>query len=294
MARFNRMAIVEAYCAFADLNDGTDALTQVAWQARVAKVRDLYSIRTLARGDAENPTDAIESLGSLDEASRDAYVALSARLLGEPDDRDDETIAQAYVRANRKDGVEVHVSNNGDDPFQVDFTINDPVADAWANAHGSLGGGTWEGTGDPGFVYDSTCWHEDLVEDLQREGFDLDLSEYGEPDADDLRVMDHIHGTVATDDAPATEGCEACQNYGYRDGVKHLEELDAAREAAEEHAVAIAPELFAAALDVISHVGEWAQAMRGRALFSSRILMPRARWLPRAVYRRLTRASTTL
>jgi len=122
-------------------------------------------------------------------------------------------LADCYARAHAADGVTIVVTNSDDDPTRVDFTIQDRIANAWADRHGSLDGGTWEACDGEDFVYDSTYWHDDLFAELRKEGFRFDFSQYGEPDEHDLDVMRH-----ACD-------CDECQG-DYHAGEEHLSKLE--------------------------------------------------------------------
>ena len=88
-------------------------------------------------------------------------------------------------------GVTVYVQGSDDDPFRVNFHVSDPIASDWADANGSLDGGTWETVDGPDFVYDTGQWSPDLWDRLRKEGFDLDFSEWSDPDEDDLAAARH-------------------------------------------------------------------------------------------------------
>jgi hypothetical protein len=124
---------------------------------------------------------------------------------------DDSAITRAdrYARVHDPAGVTIVVESSDDDPTLVTFHIADPIANAWADRHGSLDGGTWETSDGEDFVYDTTYWHEGLFEEIKKEGFDLDFSSYGEPDERDLAIVAH-----AAD-------CEACQG-DFSNAEKHF------------------------------------------------------------------------
>ena len=66
-----------------------------------------------------------------------------------------------------------------------------------------------EGTGDPGFVYDTLTWRPGLIADLRKEGFTLDLSEYCEPSEAEIATARHAFV------------CGECE-YDYRKAEQHL------------------------------------------------------------------------
>jgi hypothetical protein len=191
------IAIVDAYMAFAVLHDDE------AIMARIEKGRcDTFDASAHRHG---SHWDYLERL---EDDSRDAYFSLVSKRLGAEsggEERDN------WKRIHDVAGVTIHVENSGDDPTMVCFHIQDPIADAWADAHGSLDGGTWESDGSD-FAYDLTYWHPDLFAGLKKEGFDLDFSSYSEPDEHDLDVAKHA------------SRCEQCQGNGnWEDYEKHFE-----------------------------------------------------------------------
>lgn len=120
-------------------------------------------------------------------------------------------LADAYARIHDPAGVEINLSNSDDDPTRIDATIHDPIAEAWVDVHGSQQGSTWEGTGDPGFVYDSWTWHPKLIEELQAEGLNLDQSDYSEPDERDIAIAEHA------------ANCDICQ-CDWRRAAEHFDD----------------------------------------------------------------------
>ena len=120
-------------------------------------------------------------------------------------------LADAYARAHDPAGVTVHVENSDDDPTRVEFHAQDRVANAWAERHGALDGGTWETSDGEDFVYDSTYWHAGLFDDLRKKGFNFDFSSYGEPDERDLAIAKH-----------ASE-CDVCE-YDFRKAEEHFDD----------------------------------------------------------------------
>jgi hypothetical protein len=265
---FNRLAIINAYVVFAHANAGGDALGQAAWRARTARFEQ--GTATVAYWRLTDGTSQHEAIDELDEKDRPHYFALLAAKLGIAEA---EKIENDYTRAHKTDGVTVVVSTNEEDPFRIDFYVSDPIACQWADHDQTIAGASWEGTGDEGLAYASTYWHGDLIAELEKEGYDLNLSQYCEPSEEDLRIADHQHS------------CEACEHRGeFRHAAKHVEEIDAAHaeaieleeervEAAKELADAIALEQFARALMVVSHVAVW----ESPTLFPQLVVYPR-RW----------------
>ena len=83
------------------------------------------------------------------------------------------TIRDAYF--GRKGMRTVVVEARADDPFSVCFHVQGPGADAWADAVGSIDGGTWESCGDD-FVYDHGTLRPGCYEEWERDGWKLDCS----------------------------------------------------------------------------------------------------------------------
>lgn len=195
---FNRVAIVDAYIAYARTHE------------------DKQLLERLRKGNAANISDLSlhfyrdtvwDVIRELDETSRDAYWALLARLDQES------TIRADFARIDRVDGVTIHLETSDDDPFRITAHIHDPIASAWCDAHGALAGGTWEESDGPEFCYDILTWHPNLISELLAEGYDLDLSLCSDPDEEERAVMMH-----------AWE-CDACQ-YDYSQAVDHLEQIE--------------------------------------------------------------------
>lgn len=106
----------------------------------------------------------------------------------------------------------IRLSNSDDDPTQIIAEVSAPFASQWADDVGSLAGGTWETADGDELVYEVLHWEPDLFEDLEKEGYRFDYSEYDEPDEDDLFVAKH-----------ASE-CTACSGDWHR-GQRHCEKL---------------------------------------------------------------------
>jgi hypothetical protein len=125
----------------------------------------------------------------LEDSAREHYFALVAKRDGQ---KQADELRANYERIGDPAGVEIQIHSSEDDPYQVTFIIQDEIADAWADAHGSLDGGTWECADGPGFVYDHGFWTPTLFEELRKEGFNLDFSQwYGDPDENDERIARH-------------------------------------------------------------------------------------------------------
>lgn len=195
----NRYHVVNAYVAYVTLHGDK----KLAERLRKPAIHDLADHCFSLRCDY-NESDVLDRLESEELA---IYFGLVHKLNGEAAFAEE---VDTWRRINSIDGVEIIVENSDDDPTRVDFHINDPIAGQWADKHGSLDGGTWESDG-AGFCYDSTYWHPKLFEELQKEGFSFDFSQYGEPDEHDLEVSRH-----ACD-------CDECQG-DWRQGEKHLAE----------------------------------------------------------------------
>lgn len=77
----------------------------------------------------------------------------------------------------------VHLSNTEDDPTQVMCEVQQTYAADWADDDRYIEGSTWETPSDmPGFAYTIIMWHPGLTEDLELQGYKLDLSEYSDPE----------------------------------------------------------------------------------------------------------------
>jgi hypothetical protein len=97
----------------------------------------------------------------------------------------------------------VHVTNTGNDPFTVVFTVEGEHADDWADMQGALDGGTWETCDDAGHaVYDHGQWSPTLFDDLRKQGYRLDLSCWDDPTEHDMAVGEHM------------AACDDCREHG--------------------------------------------------------------------------------
>ena len=85
----------------------------------------------------------------------------------------------------------IKLTNSDDDPTQILAVVRGAFAKQWGEFHGALAGGTWECADGPTFIYDTLSFEPSLVENLEAEGFDLDLSEYSDPDERDIAIATH-------------------------------------------------------------------------------------------------------
>jgi len=236
---FNRQAIIDAYVTFAYVNAcARDALTEVAWKARVEHVKDLSNVSPWRSSHDDDAMRQIEAVEELDDDTRPHYFALLVARL--PDEKA-ETIREDYERRNKIDGVTVDVSNTSDDdgPMRIDFVVRDRIAEAWADREGDIAGDTWQSAGDS-YVYASTYWYPGLIEELQKDGYDLDLSEFSEPDEADIAADEHRR-EYGSDFVSG--GC--CRSH-YQ-ALEHVEQLEAEQAAAHW-------EGFVDALALIAHL----------------------------------------
>lgn len=121
-------------------------------------------------------------------------------------------LAEDYSRVNDPAGVTIVLENSDDDPTMINAHISDPLAHAWVEKHGSFEGSTWEECDGPDFQYDTWTWHRDLIEDLRKDGLNLDLSQYSDPDERDIAIAAH-----------AAE-CEDCQ-WNWHAAEEHYDAL---------------------------------------------------------------------
>ena len=150
-----------------------------------------------------------EELRYLSDDAREVYFAIVAQRDGAKEAAE---LRANYDRIDRPDGVTIVLETSDDDPFQITAHVQDPIADAWADAHGSLDGGTWECCDGPTFVYDILYWHPGLIEELTREGYDLDCSQLYEPGEEETAIARH------------SGDCDTCQG-DYRQAEEHVSRL---------------------------------------------------------------------
>lgn len=204
---FVREDVADAIVTYASQHKTSALYQRVAKSERVLK---------LANASLHNWGDnsVWQAIDALEESARPHYFALVAKLDG---DAAAEELRTNYGRISDPAGVTVHVSNCGDDPFYVMFEIHDEIADAWADANGSLDGGTWEcPDGDTSFVYDMGLWYPGLFDKLKAEGYKLDLSAWDDPDEDDLAVAKHWGE------------CPKCDGQDFARAKEHLASLSVA------------------------------------------------------------------
>ena len=75
----------------------------------------------------------------------------------------------------------VHLDNLEDRDGAVMASVSGKGARAWAENQQSIGGSSWEGAGDDHYAYAMPTDHPGLVAELEKEGYELDLSEYTPP-----------------------------------------------------------------------------------------------------------------
>jgi hypothetical protein len=75
----------------------------------------------------------------------------------------------------------VVLEDSDSDEYAVIATVSGPGAAAFARDEQSIGGSRWETDG-PDFAYAVLSNHADLVDELQREGYYLDVDMYTPPD----------------------------------------------------------------------------------------------------------------
>jgi hypothetical protein len=254
---FNRQGIIDAYVTFAYVNardlskSAGDPLVEHAWRARVERVKEHADV-----DPSWHCTTQEEAIDALDDDVREHYFALCAKRLGEAG----REIREDYTRRNRLDGFTVSVRSNDDDPFMLDLTVEGSGASAWANAHGSMAGGTWENSDDT-MVYDTAIWHDTLIADWQKEGYALDLSGYSPPDPADHRAARHRWLKDGNE-----RGCCSSHHEALEHCEKITQERLARRAARREEAL----QAFARALYVVSYADAWTLP----ALFAPEVLYP--------------------
>lgn len=85
------------------------------------------------------------------------------------------------VEDDDKKRFTVHLDNlDRDDDVLV--TVSGEGALAWAKNDQSIDGSSWEGSDGPDFAYAVISDRPSLVEELEAEGYDLNLDEYFEPE----------------------------------------------------------------------------------------------------------------
>jgi hypothetical protein len=151
-------------------------------------------------------------LTTLQETSLEALACYCALVAKRDGANEAAEMLDRWTRINAKDSVTIVVANSDDDPTQINIHVQDEIADAWADAHGSLDGGTWECADGSDFVYDMLYWRPGLFTELLAEGFKFDFSGFGEPDERDLAVAAH-----------ASE-CDECE-YDWHKADEHYDQI---------------------------------------------------------------------
>lgn len=206
--RASREDIIAGYVAFHALRDVPSSVGE-AWIKHYPRCAELCGIYPSYFRKEETP---YEVLRNLEPGAVEVYFALVDRFQGR--EKANEAIL-SYARVGWPWSVTVYVENSDDDPFRVNFHVHDPIASDWADANGSLDGGTWETADGTDFVYDTGMWSEDLFSSLRKEGFDLDLSSWSDPDEDDLAAARH-----ASD-------CDDCRSHWEWDRIReHVAKLN--------------------------------------------------------------------
>lgn len=113
-----------------------------------------------------------------------------------------------------KDLYTVKVDSSDDDPFSINLYVQGPYAEEWADSVGAVGGSSWESCDGPTFVHDHDIWYPGIIEEWEAEGWDLDLSDYSEPDDNEIAVGRHM------------SDCEDCRDHrDFEKGKEHYEAL---------------------------------------------------------------------
>lgn len=186
---FDRFDILAAYNVFSQYA-GWDNYTR-GIQSR---------LRTLGYKPSRSET-LIEGLS---DNAGDILLALTERRLGE-------SSAERLRRIMRPEAgdVVINLDTSDDDPFQITAWVSDVNANRWADAMGSLDGGTWESTeSDGSFVYDILQWSPELIDTLLAQGYRLALSNFREPSEEEIEIAHHA------------SHCDACEG-DYRAAERH-------------------------------------------------------------------------
>jgi hypothetical protein len=160
-------------------------------------------IQSRLRTIAFKPSHSDEFVERINENAQDILLELVARKKGEYTMED----LRRQIRPETGD-VTLKLENSDDDPTFVNVYVNAAYARIWAGNEQTTQGSTWECDGDT-FAYNSWAWHPEMLDELLADGYELDLSEYSEPDEDDIRAAQH-----------AAE-CAACA-YDHRKARKHI------------------------------------------------------------------------
>ena len=188
MPTFDRFDICCAYNLYSQLYGWDDYTRGIQSGLRTVKFTPGYSE---------------ESVEGLNENARDILLDLVAKHRGE-DTRED---LRRQIRPETGD-VTLKLENSDDDPCIVNVYVNAAYARIWADNEQTTQGSSWECAEDS-FAYNFWHWHPKMLDELEAEGYQLDLSEYSEPDEDDINAAQH-----------AAE-CHEC-DYDHRKARKHI------------------------------------------------------------------------
>ncbi len=202
---FSRRAVINAHAALAvwngevaPLSPRTHKLTDVCcWVGRMSgSYTALFDV--LDRLDLESVVAFFLLYAARDNAKS------TAELCSE--------LADRYARAHDPGGVEIMLDNHDDDPCMITLMVRDAIASAWADRHGSLVGGTLEEADGEDCVYDTTIWYPKLIDELLEKGLNLDLSDYADPEENEIRASAH----AACDECPICRGSyeRALEHFG--------------------------------------------------------------------------------
>lgn len=200
----DRQDFADAIVTFATYRD--HALIERLRAGNVADISNESLYPKTRVGRRRYATTERQAVENLEGGAAALYILIVAKRCGE-----DEALklANEIVRINDPAGVTIYLQNSDDDPTMINVHIQDEIASEWVDAHGSLEGSTWEQADGPEFQYDSFYWRPGIIEELHKKGFDLDMSEYGEPDERDVKIAEH------------SGECGECE-YDWHEAEKHM------------------------------------------------------------------------
>lgn len=187
--QFDRFDICSAYYMYATLWNCSSDNVQAIW-------------RRLERIDYK-PSHSEEKLEGLSENAQEILVSVVRRLEG--DEPADKLRRELFPQHS---DVTLALENSDDDPTRITAYAYYEFAEKWCDAVGSAQGSTWETDGSD-FLYDIWTWHPKLIEELEADGFKLDLSQYSDCDDETIAIATH-----------ASE-CDECQG-SYSDAEDHI------------------------------------------------------------------------
>ncbi len=171
-----------------------DELTKAFAPCTDQQVQDLLSLQAAGKahgeagfypdGDYSSDADWVNGPGALIGRLAEALDVDDGSVFAVYADSHDQAF---YEMTTRKDRLTVKLSNSESEDAQVGgwvmAEIEGDFAHEWAESDGSIGGSSWETASDmPDFAYAMPCNHAGLVEELRKEGYVLDLSEYLTPE----------------------------------------------------------------------------------------------------------------